>query len=354
MAIIISQKGGKAQKIDKTLFESEDYLQRFIDENPEAIPLYEIEEDIKLLVLSREFPTASGPIDALGVDREGEIYLVETKLYKNPDKRLVVAQVLDYGASLWASRQGFENFFEILERKAKEKHSQSINERLKEFFVLNDEEVELLIQNIKANLNKGNFRFVVLMDKLHSALKDLILFINQNSRFDLYAVELEYYEHENFEILIPKLFGAEVKKNSNIAAKPLIPSDDDFLKHFSEKKYKVNIREFLNFFNAIATGQKNVNNVSTKRSFKSISLSVSLKDSEKLILSLYIDPQYEGGGIQFWCGKKNEHKIRGLIVKYLTGVRTFPLLNGLYGKIARWPLEDFSVQQFEEFLKALT
>jgi hypothetical protein len=49
----------------------------------------------------RAFPTNSGPIDALGINKDGEIYIIETKLYKNPDKRLVVAQVLDYGASLW-------------------------------------------------------------------------------------------------------------------------------------------------------------------------------------------------------------------------------------------------------------
>ena len=49
------------------------------------------------------------------------------------------------------------------------------------------------------------------MDKLHSRLKDLILFINANSQFDIFAVEVEYYKHEDFEIMIPKLFGEEVK-----------------------------------------------------------------------------------------------------------------------------------------------
>lgn len=64
--------------------------------------MYEINEDVRLLVLAREFNTNSGPLDAVGIDKEGEIYLIETKLYKNADKRKVVAQVLDYGAALWA------------------------------------------------------------------------------------------------------------------------------------------------------------------------------------------------------------------------------------------------------------
>ena len=44
-------------------------------------------------------------------------------------------------------------------------------------------------------------------------MKDLIIYINQNSQFDIYAVQLEYYKFEEYEILIPKLFGVEVKKN---------------------------------------------------------------------------------------------------------------------------------------------
>src|SRR3989338_3163994 len=101
MSIIISQNGKDARKIDKSNFEKEDFLQNYINQNPESIPVYEIQEDKRLLVLAREFATESGPIDALAIDKDGDIYLVETKLYKNPDKRTVVAQALDYGASLW-------------------------------------------------------------------------------------------------------------------------------------------------------------------------------------------------------------------------------------------------------------
>src|SRR4030043_1735155 len=101
MSIIISKKGQTAQRLDKSDFEKEDYLQNYIHENPESIPVYEIEEDKKLLVVAREFPTESGPIDALAVDKDGDIYIVETKLFKNPDKRTVVVQALVYGALFW-------------------------------------------------------------------------------------------------------------------------------------------------------------------------------------------------------------------------------------------------------------
>ncbi|HEY4497253.1 MAG TPA: hypothetical protein VJC20_00620, partial [Candidatus Paceibacterota bacterium] len=190
MAIIISKKGKNAQRIEKSNFEKEDYLQQYIYDNPESIPLYDIKEDIRLLILAREFSTNSGPIDAIGVDKDGEIYLVETKLYKNPDKRYVVAQVLDYGAALWSEGLDFDEFIRRLDEEVNKKFKASLRERLKEFFELGDEEAASLLENIRQNLNKGNFRFVVLMDKLHDQLKDLIIFINENSRFDIFAVEL--------------------------------------------------------------------------------------------------------------------------------------------------------------------
>ena len=55
MAIIISKNGKNAKKVDKSNFEKEDYLQKYIYDNPESIPLYDIKEDIKILILIREF-----------------------------------------------------------------------------------------------------------------------------------------------------------------------------------------------------------------------------------------------------------------------------------------------------------
>ncbi len=218
MAIIISKNGKNAKKVDKSTFEKEEYLQKYIHDNPESIPLYDIKEDIRLLILAREFSTDSGPIDALGVDKDGEIYLVETKLYKNPDKRLVVAQVLDYGAFLWRSYNNFDEFARVLDEKVNEKFGVGLNQKLKDFFGIDDEGVSALLENFKKNLNEGSFKFVVLMDKLQSRLKDLIIFLNENSRFDIFAVEMEYYKYEDYEIMIPKLFGAEVKKDIGVSS----------------------------------------------------------------------------------------------------------------------------------------
>lgn len=212
MAIIISLNGDKAVKVEKSSIDKEDYLQKYIHENPESIPLYDIDEDTTLLILAREFPTESGPIDALGIDKNGNIYLIETKLYNNADKRRIVAQALDYGASLWKHTYQFDEFLQTLNKFTQKTFKTNIREKIQDFYNTNDEELEQLISNISKNLSDGNIKFVILMDKLDNRLKDLILYVNQNSKFDIYAVEFEYYKHNQQEIIIPKLYGGEVKK----------------------------------------------------------------------------------------------------------------------------------------------
>lgn len=212
MAIIISKNGKNAKRLNQSSFDKEDYLQQYIYNNPDAVPVYEIDEDTRLLILAREFNTASGPIDALGIDQHGNIYLIETKLYKNPDKRIVVAQVLDYGASLWRSSIDFNEFSAQLEKHVLKQFSTTLLEQIQSFFNIDIEGAGTILDSIQTNLNNGTFKFVVLMDNLERRLKDLILFMNRNSQFDVYAVELEYYKHEDFEIIIPKLYGAEIKK----------------------------------------------------------------------------------------------------------------------------------------------
>lgn len=210
MSIIVSKNNKDAKRLDKLEFKQEKDIQQYIYNNPDAIPIYEINSDIRLFVAAREFQTNSGPIDALAFDQNGNIYVVETKRFHNPDKRRVVAQALDYGASLWRHSTNFEAFIEQLDRHTYKKFDKSFKESFADFFDIEDMSETLV--SISDNLNSGNIKFVVLMDKLHNSLKDLIVYINQNSYFDIYAVEIEYYKYDSFEIIIPKLYGAEVKK----------------------------------------------------------------------------------------------------------------------------------------------
>jgi hypothetical protein len=212
MSIIVSRDGKNAKKLARAAIQQEDYLQRYIYDNPDCLPLEELKENLRLLVLAREFSTASGPIDALGVDGDGDIYILETKLYKNPDKRVVLAQVLDYGASLWRSYEDAEKFVATLDETVRQHFKMGLTEKLAEFFGGRDESVVDLLHNLRRNQSEGNYCFIVLMDRMDDRLKDLITFINQRSGFRVFGVELDFYKHDDNEIIVPSLYGAEVKK----------------------------------------------------------------------------------------------------------------------------------------------
>ncbi|OGY23849.1 MAG: hypothetical protein A2126_00525 [Candidatus Woykebacteria bacterium GWB1_45_5] len=354
MAIIISKNGKDAVKVDKSDFQLEDKLQQYIYDNPESIPLYDIKEDIRLLILAREFTTKSGSIDALGVDKDGEIYLVETKFYKNPDKRTVVAQVLDYGAALWSSFRDFNDFAEQVSYHTNKDFNQNLNQRICDFFGISDEETDTLLENAKQNLRDGNFKFVVLMDHLHDQLKDLIIFLNNNSEFTVYAVELEYYKHEEFEILIPKIYGAEVKKSIGInATRQKIPTDEEFIHAYQGREEQEKLKQLFNFFNDLKEGRKEIEDVTASKTPKYLNFNISLSQNEKIYVSLGINPEYEGGGLQFWTPKEYEKKSKELIKQSLGKGAVLKDLKTQSGKIAKWQLEDYSTEKFEELLRNL-
>ena len=91
MAIIVQREGEQAKIVSESRFPNEAELQRYVYENPETLPISDIKEDAQFTVLDKETPTGTGYIDILGVDGDGELYIIETKLYKNSDKRKVLA-----------------------------------------------------------------------------------------------------------------------------------------------------------------------------------------------------------------------------------------------------------------------
>jgi hypothetical protein len=78
-----------------------------------------------------------------------------------------------------------------------------------------DEEVTAThLTAVQRNAAAGRFWFVVLMDRLDDRLRDLISFVNANSRFKILGVELNLYQDGDMEILIPTLYGAEIAKEA--------------------------------------------------------------------------------------------------------------------------------------------
>jgi len=69
MSIIVTKSGQKARRIEPGEIPQETYLQEYIVTNPEALPLSDLRDDLTFLIVAREFPTESGPIDAMGTTK---------------------------------------------------------------------------------------------------------------------------------------------------------------------------------------------------------------------------------------------------------------------------------------------
>ncbi|MDO8570733.1 MAG: hypothetical protein Q7R97_04075 [Candidatus Daviesbacteria bacterium] len=357
MAIIISKNRKNAVKVEKSSFALEDNLQQYIYDNPESIPLYDIKEDIRLLILAREFQTSSGPIDAIGIDRDGEIYLVETKLYRNPDKRTVVAQVLDYGASLWKTYTSTDAFISRLESYVIKQFRIPLQEKIKSFFNMSDEEMLHFNESLRDNLNDGNFKFVVLMDEIHNQLKDLIMFINQNSRFNIYGVELEYYKYENHEILIPKLFGAEVKKD--VATKKYdntLVSDEEFVSIYKTIGLENIIQEVLSLLRSMQNGEIKVDGWAADRTPKNINFFYKAPNETRmsLVISVGYNHEIPSQMFDFWLYDKVIEKKVLIAIRDLFKIESNMLKpDAKYGIVARWPIKEFTKEKLTVFFSAV-
>ena len=92
----------------------EAWVQAHLDRFPELLPIADIGPSWGPLVsLGRELPTSAGPVDNMFVSPAGDLTVVETKLWRNPEaRRKVVGQILDYAAAL--SRLSFEELDDIV------------------------------------------------------------------------------------------------------------------------------------------------------------------------------------------------------------------------------------------------
>lgn len=92
---LLIDENGEIIKLEKRTPLNELAIQNLIYENPDLIPFSDIDESYNPIVsICKELKTNAGPLDVLMVSPNGEICIVETKLWKNPQARREV--IADY------------------------------------------------------------------------------------------------------------------------------------------------------------------------------------------------------------------------------------------------------------------
>lgn len=240
MSIIIIQHG-VAARVPPAEFALESAMQAQIADNPSILPLHEVREGAELVAVVRELSVTAGYIDLVGFDAEGEIYVIETKLARNPDRRTVVAQALDYGAALWVGFPEPADFIAAVNELRMRAGTPTLRDSFASAHGGDEAAADRALERVARNLSNGAFRFVIPMDRIHDGLKDLVRYLNENSRFTVYLVELEHYQQGDVTVVVPRLFGAESRKSvgsGSVAPRGRPSGDADFLADVEQRVEK--------------------------------------------------------------------------------------------------------------------
>jgi len=243
MTIIVSKDSSKFKNIESTNFALESNIQEKIKEGEimKKIKLVP-DEDLTLLPLAREFWTNSGRIDVIAIGAKGDIYIIETKLIKNTDRREILAQIIDYAGAMWVEFRDLNKFEEKL-KDNKSFSAGSLSELIRnsDFEIKSDLDIDEILEKMQLHLERGEFKFVTVWDKLEPKLENAINYLNEKTELTVYAVTFEYYKYDGLEILIPSVYGHESEKRSVVKGKrPMWTIDtirEEFKKNLSTKEY---------------------------------------------------------------------------------------------------------------------
>ena len=167
----------------------ESWIQRLVHEHPAVLPIERVEPGFARVVpVCQELPLRSGSLDNLLMTPDGNLVLVECKLWRNPQaRREVLAQVIDYAKDL--IRLDYEAL-EAAVRRAR--HDQSSLYRL----VDTDLDEAAFVDAVARNLRLGRVLLIVAGDGITESVQAIADYLQQHAglHFTLALVELAIFD----------------------------------------------------------------------------------------------------------------------------------------------------------------
>jgi hypothetical protein len=186
-------------------FDSEAQLHRLIALHPEVLPA----EDVgmgPLVALANELDCGAGPMDLLATDAQGRLVIIEFKRgTENPDVRKLVAQVLDYGSSLWrTSYDEFERQCRACAPGFPGSVATHVEDRLRDLGESFDEEA--FRAGIARCLDAGPFVFLCVGRNLDERTRRIMTYLAEGARMTFFAVEVVHFHagSAHTSVLVPR------------------------------------------------------------------------------------------------------------------------------------------------------
>ena len=207
MKLLGEDHNGQIISLEAEPFGFEVDLQNLLEKFPELVlasTTHALELDI--WVIGYEVPTESGSIDLLLLDSGGGLWVIETKLAKNPEvKKQVVGQVLAYASCVadW-SREKLEavgNLY-LANRRQSLTLLEFLSKELGDPAVANE-----VLDRASQRAQNGDLQALIVVDDISSTLTRLVEFVNSHATFELLALKLETTSLNGSRLFIPTLVG---------------------------------------------------------------------------------------------------------------------------------------------------
>lgn len=192
----------------------ENWLQQLLFAHPDLLPIADIDSTFGTLIpLAREFPVSSGYIDVLYATADGQLCLVETKLWRNPEAhRTVLAQLLDYAKDI--GRLDYAEFKARIEAAAS-RGGQAIDlhEIIRRSLAAHDFDSVDFEANARRALAAGDFLLLIVGDRIRPEVVLLsdIMGAAPHLEFSLALIEMNFYHVQGREawpvLAVPSVVG---------------------------------------------------------------------------------------------------------------------------------------------------
>lgn len=178
-------------------------IQDLIFDHPACLPISDIDESYNPVIpVCTELNTNAGPLDIFMITPNGNLVIIETKLWNNPEsRRKVVAQILDYAKEL--SKWTYSDLQREINRKLKTKGNILFDIASKANSESSLNEIDF-VDAVSRNLRIGKFMLIIAGDGIREGAKNLTEFINKagNLNFSLALIEIPIFKTPNNEILL--------------------------------------------------------------------------------------------------------------------------------------------------------
>jgi hypothetical protein len=173
-------KDGKLEKYEKLSVDKEQKIEEFIEKHPKLLG-----EDI--FIIGRQISTPIGRLDLLGLDKNGNVIIVELK--KGLPSRQVVSQILDY--AVW----GEELQYDDLNKIAKENHLDGSLDLYKKF--------EKTFGEVPTAFNQFQ-RLYVISESFDSKTTSICRYLKR-SGINISCISINFHKHNEHEVVNTEL-----------------------------------------------------------------------------------------------------------------------------------------------------